>query len=180
MAVAHWLELWRHDALLHGELCLKHCCILEAGAESRDPPGTVDNIPVTFMAHDRAKLLECRRNLEQTETFIKQAREQAMRVEGGRRPGETVVTFSEDDDQIADLAIVHAECVYALTRVQVKLAAASPPPGKENIYFYYSGASTYSGYINLCINLLSLFDPKMCGEKFSKPKIYTDSTVAKI
>lgn len=130
VAVSHWLELWRVDTLLHGELCLKHCCILEAKAESRDPPGTVDGVPVTFMRYDRSQLLLCCQELERVDSFIKLAREREMRGGVGGKEEVDGAGAMEGEELSTDLAILHAECVYALIRVQVKLASTNPPPGE--------------------------------------------------
>lgn len=128
MEVSNWLELWRVDTLLHGELCLKHCCILEAKAENRDPPGTVDGKPITYLDYNRSQLLHCQQELEKAESFIKLAREREMR--GGFGGKEEVAGAGAAAGSLStDIAILHAECVYALTRVQVKLASTNPPPG---------------------------------------------------
>ena len=157
------------DPLLHGELCLKHCCLLEAKADSREPPGTVDGQPVTFMHYDRAQLLQCRHELETAINFVTQAREkEEMRDEaagGGWEEGEGVMREMVEEekdrktsaaytaatsvttaatsvttaavvggrDVSAELATLHAECLFALTRVQVKLASTNPPPGNTNL-----------------------------------------------
>lgn len=140
VAVSHWLELWQVDTLLHAELVLKHCCILEAAAESRHPPSKVDGVPVTFLKYDRSRLHHCLRELEKAEDFVKRAREREARggvSSGGGGGGglggkeEGVVGVPEDGEELkTHLAILHAECVYALTRVKVKLASTNPPPGE--------------------------------------------------
>ena len=131
VAIAHTLELWRVDSLLHGELCLKLCCLLECQAENRgEVPPTVDGKLVTFLGYHRSQLLTCRRELESTLAFIKLAQQK----EGRRREGR--VRGSEQEDSCSSLSLLHVECVYDLTRVQVKLASTIPPSGKGGVYLH--------------------------------------------
>jgi len=123
--IAHQLELWHVDLPLHAELCPKHCCLLEAKAKKTDLPGEVEGVPVTFLLYNRSQLLTCQEELEKTMEFVRLARERRVKGSEGAVEGKSL---SENPD--ADLAVIHAECLYALTRIQVKLASTNPPPSK--------------------------------------------------
>ena len=115
--ISHSIELWRTDALLHGGLCLKLCCLHEAKAERRDTAAVEAN----FLFHDRSQLLHCQEELERGLRCIKLARERCD------------TAGSDGDDvggPVTDLCLLHADFIYALTRVQVKLAGTIPPPGE--------------------------------------------------
>ena len=121
VAVSHSLELWRMDCLLHGELCLKLCCLLEAKAEKQEAPPTLDGVAVTFMGYDRAELLSCEQELEKVIAFVKEVHE------GGAEEREEEGEEGILKDSMTDLAMFHAECVYTLTRIRVKLASTNLP-----------------------------------------------------
>lgn len=122
VAVSHMLELWRVDPLLHGEICLKLCCLLECQAENRGvAPPILDGRLVTFLGYHRSRLLGCRQELEEVLAFVQLARQKERRGEGE----------SDLEDCSSSLALLHAECLYALTRIQVKLASTNPPQGER-------------------------------------------------
>ncbi len=149
VAVADSLELWRVDCLLHGELSLKLCCLLEARAKKQEAPPILDFKPVTFVNYDRPQLLNCQQELEKVVAFVKASRE-----------GEVLERASKGTvkESATDLAILHAECVYTLTRIRVKLASTNLPPGETQCMdilfafwrFYIFGNHDYLLQISLC------------------------------
>lgn len=165
MAVSHMLDLWRIDPLLHGELCLKMCCILECSAKNRKKAGPLesakllDSVVATFLKYDRSKLLKCQQELQRALAFIQQARHREEKYGDagggiGGRKGE-----GELEDPVSDLAVLHVECIFALTRIQVKLASTCPPKGKYFILLYF-----YSNFSS-CLDFI-----KSAGEKASSLK----------
>ena len=151
VAVSHCLELWRVDCLLHGELSLKLSCLLEAKADNQTPPPTLDGRPVTFVHYDRAQLLRCEEELEKVTAFVKMARE------GGRGEGEEGGGGGGGiaEESTTDLAILHAECEYALMRVRVKLASTNLPPGEpffSSFFFKTPIGQTKKKKVNKTVN----------------------------
>lgn len=119
--VAHSLHLWQTDALLHGELCLKLACLYEAKADLRqDRHGSKTTSTVMLdegllLLYDRKQLLECLDELEQGLKCVQMARAR-------------VTEESKGAERDTEIGVLHAEYMYSVTRVKVKLASTIPPP----------------------------------------------------
>ena len=120
------LELWRLDPLLHGEMCLKLCCLQEAKADRSSPPDPL----ALFLSYDRCQLLACQAELEKSLHCLEIAR-QSISIGGDTLQSEST------GGKTSDLMVLHAEFVYSLIRVQVKLASTIPPPGQALQYFFF-------------------------------------------
>ena len=160
VTISHRLELWRIDPLLHGELTLKLCCLYEAKAESVDLPCASEPLPeATFLRYNRSHLLECKEECARALDFIKKARQNAPLGDGPKRmlrtmdhtaerkgkPEEVMAGDKGEEKGLGGrvrqsglvLEDLHAELVYVLTRICVKLATTIPPP-LSNYCNYYS------------------------------------------
>lgn len=125
--VFHSLEFWRVDPLLLGELCIKLGCLHEAKAQLKHPNSlscTLVKLATDdesfVLEFDRSQLLVCLAELERGLKCIELAKEDsALDVRPREEKRREVVT---------ELNVLHAELVYAVTRVRLKLASTIPPP----------------------------------------------------
>ena len=124
------LQLWQTDPLLHGELHLKLGCLYEAKAEvkgqNRQGGGgskTMSNVTLVgegnFQLYDRKQLLECLSELEVGLQCVQMARAEMME-ESKKGVGK----------EGAEIAVLHSEYMFSITRVKIKLASTIPPPRK--------------------------------------------------
>ena len=122
--VAHSLHLWQTDPLLHGELRLKLACLYEARAELKPKrPVTKATSAVKLdvdlhQMYDRQRLLECLYELSGGVECVGRARSWRTEETTGERDGGK------------EMGVLHAEYMYAMTRVKIKLASTIPPPRK--------------------------------------------------
>lgn len=116
-AIAHLLQLWCIDPLLHCELSLKLACLQEAKAERREKTKSRADGDTLFLSHDRSQLLQCREELERGLRCIALAQQQQEGSEGGA--------------SLTDVKALHVELLFAHTRVQVKLSSTAPPSSEE-------------------------------------------------
>ena len=132
--VSQSLQLWQTDPLLHGELHLKLACLYEAKAEIRghDRLGgdskPVSNVTLVdeggfFQLYDRKQLLECLSELELGMKCVQTARAEMMEEECWATRGRKGV-----GQEGAEIAVLHSEYMFSITRVKVKLASTIPPP----------------------------------------------------
>ena len=153
VSICHKLELWRVDPLLHGDLMLKLCCLYEARAERKDQIRPIAPLPevAMFLFYTRSHLLQCKEECERALDCIKKSRKSAAlsgafdglsgvfnkkdgvtgkKGGGGEMEKEKEVVKDGGSGSKMVLEDLHAEFVYVLMRVQVKLATTIPhPPG---------------------------------------------------
>ena len=118
--IAHSLQLWQTDALLHGELHLKLAFLYEARAELRPVTKATSVVDLDDGRHhqiyDRQRLLECLCELKAGLECVGAARSREMEETRRERDGGK------------EMGVLHAEYMFAMTRVKVKLATTIPPP----------------------------------------------------
>ena len=127
--VFHSLEVWRVDPFLLGELCIKLGCLHEAKAQLKHPNSmscTLVKLPTEdesfILEFDRSQLLVCLAELERGLKCVELAKEDnTLDARPRSREG-------EGREVITELDVLHAELVYAITRVRLKLASTIPPP----------------------------------------------------